>query len=210
MLEHVRDRVLSNLRNVDNDLGKRVAAGLNVDLPARSKAAVEPIDMDPSPALRIIGKYPVNLLGRSVGILVSDGADGELIKAVQKAVEAEGATVKIVAPKIGGVTLTDGKKLKADGQLAGTPSVLFDAVALVLSEQGCSELLKDGTAIDFAKNAFGHLKAIGFSAEARPLLDKAGVEADAGIVELKSGVRDFIAQACTRQWDREPSVRMLA
>lgn len=210
VLEHVRDRVLSNLRNVDNDLGKRVAAGLNVDLPARSKAAVEPIDMDPSPALRIIGKYPVNLLGRSVGILVSDGADGELIKAVQKAVEAEGATVKIVAPKIGGVTLTDGKKLKADGQLAGTPSVLFDAVALVLSEQGCSELLKDGTAIDFAKNAFGHLKAIGFSAEARPLLDKAGVEADAGIVELKSGVRDFIAQACTRQWDREPSVRMLA
>ncbi len=38
----------------------------------------------------------------------------------------------------------------------GTPSVLFDAVALVLSEEGCNELLKDGAATDFAKNAFGH------------------------------------------------------
>jgi hypothetical protein len=49
-------------------------------------------------------------------------------------------------------------------QLAGRPSVLFDAVALVLSEKGCAQLLKDGAAVDFAKNAFGHPKAIGFAA----------------------------------------------
>ena len=83
------------------------------------------------------------------------------------------------------MTLKDGSKLKADGQLAGTPSVLFDAVALVLSEEGCSELLNDGAPIDFAKNAFGHLKAIGFSAHAQPLLDKAGVETDQGVLLLK-------------------------
>jgi catalase len=178
-----------------------------MDLPLKAKAAVEPSDMDLSPALRIVGKY---LLGRSVGMLVTDGADGRLVKAVRKTAEAEGATVKIVAPKVGGVTLKDGTKLKADGQLAGTPSVLFDAVALVLSEKGCAELLKDGAAIDFAKNAFGHLKAIGFSADAQPLLDKAGVEADQGVVDLEGGGADFVAQARTRQWDREIKVRMLA
>jgi catalase len=210
VLEHVRNRVMANLRNVDDSLAKRVANGLNMDLPPKSKAAVEPSDMDLSPALRIVGKYPESLLGRSVGILVTDGADGRLVKAVRKAAEGEGATVKIIAPKIGGVTLKDGTKLKADGQLAGTPSVLFDAVALVLSEKGCAELLKDGAAVDFAKNAFGHLKAIGFSADAQPLLDKASVDADPGVVDLEDRSTDFIAQARTRQWDREPKVRMLA
>ena len=115
MLEHVRNRVMANLRSVDEDLATRVANGLNIDLPAKSKAAVEPEDIDLSPALRIVGKYPESLLGRWVGILVTDGADGRLVKAVRKAAEGEGATVKIVAPKVGGVTLKDGSKLKADG-----------------------------------------------------------------------------------------------
>ena len=210
LLEHVRNRIMANLRNVDESLAERVANGLNMDLPAKSKAAVEPHDMNLSPALRIVGKYPESLRGRSVGILVSDGADGRLVKAIRKSAEGEGAAVKIVAPKIGGVTLKDGSKLKADGQLADTPSVLFDAVALVLSEDGCTALLKDGAAVDFAKNAFGHLKAIGFSPDALPLLDKAGVEIDRGVVALEKGAADFVAQARTRQWDREPKVRMLA
>ena len=137
---------------------------LNIELPPKSKAAVEAQDMELSPALRIVGKYPPTLQGRAVGILVTDGADGALIEAVRAAVVAEGATVKIVAPKIGGVKLEGGKILEADGQLAGTPSVLFDAVALVLSKEGCAQLMSESAAIDFVKDAFGHLKAIGFTA----------------------------------------------
>lgn len=132
------------------------------------------------------------------------------MEAIRKAVEAEGATVKIVAPKVGGVTLKGGAKLKVDGQLAGTPSVIFDAVAVVLSKDGCAEVLKDGAAVDFVKDAFGHLKAIGFSSEAQPLLELAGVKPDAGVVDLGHGADDFLEPARTRQWDRESKVRMLA
>ncbi len=209
-LEHVRNRILANLRNVDQDLAKRVAGGLNMELPPKSKAAVEPKDMPVSPGLRIVGKYPPTLKGRSIAILVTDGADGKIVKAVKKLAEAEGAAVKIVAPKIGGVTLKDGSLLKADGQLAGTPSVLFDGVALVLSEEGCSELLNEGSAIDFASNAFGHLKAIGFTSQAKPLLLKARVEADEAVVDLASAPETFIRHARTRCWEREPKVRKLA
>lgn len=94
--------------------------------------------------------------------------------------------------------------------LAGSPSVVFDAVALVLSQAGCAELMSEGAAIDFAKDAFGHLKAIGFTSAAKPLLDKAGVMADAGVIDLSAGAAKFIEQAKTRQWDREPKVRLLA
>jgi catalase len=209
-LEHVRNRVLGNLQNVDINLAERVAGGLNMPLPAKNPAAVEPQEMDLSPALRIVGKYPNSLMGRSVGILVTDGADGAVVKAVRKACEAEGASVKIVAPKVGGVTLKGGKLLKADGQLAGTPSVVFDAVALVVSADGCAQLMGDSAGLDFVHNAFVHLKAIGFTAEAQPLLDKAGVAADPGVVDLGAGAEAFLPPARTRQWDREPSVRMLA
>jgi catalase len=209
-LDHVRTRVMANLQNVDGDLAVRVAAGLNMKLPPPSDAAVEPRDMDTSPALRIVGKYPDSLKGRSVGILVTDGADGRHVAAVRDAVEAEGASVKIVAPKIGGVKLKGGKALDVDGQLAGSPSVIFDAVALVLSDEGCAQLAGDSAAIDFVRNAFAHLKAIGFTAAAQPLLDKAGVVNDPGVVDLAGGAEAFLPPARTRQWDREPKVRILA
>ena len=209
-MNHVRDRVLANIRNVDETLAQRVADGLNVPLPPKNDAASQPFDMDASPALRIVGKYMDTLKGRAVGILVTDGADGAVVDAIKAAAEADGATVKIVAPKIGGVTLKGGKALKADGQLAGTPSVVFDAVALVLSEAGCAELLKESAAVDFAAFAFAHLKAIGHTAEAKPLLEKANVVADAAVVDLSKGADAWLKAARTRQWDREPKVRMLA
>jgi len=68
-------------------------------------------------------------------------------------------------------------------------------------------LLKDAAAIQFVMDAFGHLKAIGASAAAQPLLDKAGVEPDAGVTDLGDG---FLAAAVKRFWDRETKVRPLA
>lgn len=209
-LAHVRERVLANLQNVDETLAQRVADGLNLPLPKASDPGVAPIDLDASLALRIVGKYPDTLKGRKVAILVADGSDGAVVDAVKAAVEGDGGSVFIVAPKIGGAKLKDGKTLVADGQLAGSPSVLFDAVAIILSENGCAQILKEGAAVDFAKDAFGHLKAIGHTPEAQPLLDKAGVEPDAGVIDLSKAPKSFLAPARTRQWDREPKVRMLA
>lgn len=209
-LAHVRERVLANLQNVDETLAQRVADGLNLPLPKASDPGVAPIDLDASPALRIVGKYPDTLKGRKVAILVADGSDGAVVDAVKAAVEGDGGSVFIVAPKIGGARLKDGKTLAADGQLAGSPSVLFDAVAIVLSEDGCAQMLKEGAAVDFAKDAFGHLKAFGHTPEAQPLLDKAGVEPDAGVIDLSKDAKGFLAPARTRQWDREAKVRMLA
>jgi catalase len=47
-----------------------------------------------------------------------------------------------------GAKLSDGKMLAADGQLAGTPSVIFDAVALVLSDSGGKQLAQEPAAVD--------------------------------------------------------------
>ncbi len=206
-LDEVPSRMVANLRNVDEELAKRVANGIGIDLPKKARAAREPIDLDPSPALSIQKNMLDTLKGRSVGILYADGSDGAAIQRLGKAVKDAGGTPILIAPKVGGATLADGKVLKADGQLAGTPSQTVDAIAVVLSKEGCAALLKDAAAVQFVMDAFGHLKAIGASPEAKPLLDKAGVVADAGVVGVDKA---FIAAAKKRFWDREPQVRDLA
>ncbi len=205
-LAHVQERTVANLRNVNEELASRVADGLGIDLPAANPAFREPVDMAPSPALSIQQNMKDTLEGRQVGILIADGSDGGEIDAVVAAVEGAGGKPVLVAPKVGGARLADGSMKKAQGQLAGSPSQIFDAVAVILSAEGCKTLLKEGAAVQWVMDAFGHLKAIGANAAAKPLLDKAGVEPDAGVVDLNT-----IATAGTkRYWDREPSVRMLA
>jgi len=49
---------------------------------------------------------------------------------VKQAVTSTGAKVKLITARIGDVKLADDSLLKIDDQLAGTPSVMFDAIAL--------------------------------------------------------------------------------
>jgi catalase len=107
------------------------------------------------------------------------------------------------------VVLSDKSRLKVDGQLAGTPSLVFDAVALVLSAQSGAKLAMEAAAIDFVRDAFGHLKAIAADAGAQAVLDKAGIARDAGVVSADD-TKGFVKAAKTRQWAREKSVRTLA
>ena len=207
---HVRERVVAHLCHIDAGLAQRVAGGLGLaQLPAAAQAALPVQDRPASPALQIIGKMKDTLEGRCVGILINDGSDAKRVAATRQAVERAGAAVKIVAPKVGGARMADGKVMAADGQLAGTPSVLFDAVAIVLSAEGATALAHDAAAGDFVRNAFGHLKAIGVDAGGQQLLQAMGVVPDAGVIDV-GDTRAFIAAAKTRQWAREAAVRMLA
>jgi catalase len=207
---HVRKAMVGHLRHIEADLAKRVAAGLAFDKMPDAPVAAAPVqEMAPSPALRTIGKMKDTLMGRAVGILIADGSDSAVIKKIKKSAADAGATVKIVAPKVGGAKLADGSILAADGQLAGTPSVLFDAIAVILSEEGAKVLSIESAAIDFVRDAFGHLKAIAADKGGQVLLKRANVGQDAGVVDANDK-EAFIAAAKTRQWDREKSVRTLA
>ncbi|NNM48103.1 catalase [Knoellia koreensis] len=204
----IRRDVVANLRNVHEDLATQVADGLGLELPPASKPFV-PVrtDLPPSPALSMLASPPDTFEGRRLGLLVTDGTDAAVVKAVQKAFEAAKATVTIIAPKVGGVTLSDGKKLPADELLKGAPSVLFDAVAVVPSADGAVELAKDPAAKDFVNDAFNHYKFIGVGADALPLFEEAGVpvEGDPASPQLTAkSAKDFVkAVAALRYWDRD-------
>lgn len=207
---HVRQAMVGHLRVIDEDLAQRVSTGLGLsELPDAANPAVPVQELAPSPPLSLIGKARATLEGRAIGILVADGSDGATITAIRKAALVAGARVKIVAPRVGGITLANGQRLDVDGQLAGTPSVMFDAVALVLSDPAGKALCREAAAVDFVRDAFGHLKAIAADAGAQALLMAGGIEADPGVLGADE-VKAFLSAACTRQWAREKSVRTLA
>jgi catalase len=176
----IRARMVSHLRNIDEVLAATVADGLGLpQLPDAAKAAV-PIrtDLPPSDALSIIKNGPASFKGRKLGIFLTDGADAELFGALVKAIDKIGAIYDVVAPKISGVTLSDGTKVAAKQKIDGGPSVLFDAVALVISDEGGALVATDAATQDFVRDAFGHCKFIAFTTAAKPIFVKSGIAGD--------------------------------
>jgi catalase len=208
---NIRQRMLGHLKHVDADLSARVEEGLGMQGQAEQIApARAPLDMAPSPALSLVLKAPKTLEGRKVGVLVTDGTDPGFVAALRTAVEKAGARLEIVAPKIGGARGKGGKTIDADHQLAGGPSIFFDAVVVAASEDGALMLEKEAAAVDWIRDAFGHLKVIGVLDTALGLAEEAGVEEDEGVVEMDGAgdIATFIKAAKNgRVWDREPRLR---
>jgi catalase len=208
----IRVRMVANLLNVDDDLAQGVADGLGLDeLPERSDAAREPVELDASPALSILLNGVRSFDGRKVGALVADGTDSALVDELRSALEAEGALLEIVAPKVGGFTASDGSLVPADQKFGGGPSVLYDAVVVLTGVPGTGSLRDDAAANSFVSDAYAHSKFIGYIDDAVPLLEAAGVgeRLDDGFIALDDdgGVSTFV-NTCRelRYWQRESLV----
>ncbi|HEY9732194.1 MAG TPA: catalase [Drouetiella sp.] len=212
----IRSRMVSHLENIDKGLADRVAAGLGMKSMPPSAATAHPAktDLPESPELSIIKNGPTSFRGRKLGLLVTDGADAKVVDNIRAAAKTVGADVFIVAPTISGVDASDGTHIAADGRLNGSPSVLFDAVAIVTSVDGAKRLTTDANARDFVSDAYAHLKFIAYNGDSAALLEKNGIAtADEGVVQVKNATdaSDFLATCKKlRVWNREPKTKMAA
>ncbi|PWE53998.1 catalase HPII [Metarhizobium album] len=211
----IRERMISHLLNIDETLATTVAQKLGLQsMPAPADAAMPTRqDLEPSPALSIVERGPKRFEGRKLGILVTDGVDAKLLKVLTAAIEKEKAVVELIAPKVGGIVASDGKRIVAHHMIDGGPSVLFDAVALLTSPEGIEDLVNEAAARDFVADAFQHCKFIGYDRSAAPLLAKAGVAdaLDEGTIALpgEEGIAAFVAElGKLRVWAREPSIKL--
>ncbi|MFT8701886.1 MAG: catalase [Acetobacter orientalis] len=209
----IRARVVSHLRTLHTELAQAVATGLGLkDLPPAAPPARPPLDLPPSAALSIVKNGPNSFAGRKIGVLATDGTDDALLAALEEATKAEGATLEIVAPHIGGILTSTGRHVPAGQRLPGGPSVLYDAVVLLPSEQGSKQLATDADARDFVADAYAHAKFIGYTPCTAALLSKAGLEhktLDDGFVTLTSPTtaKKFVTTCrALRFWPREASV----
>jgi catalase len=104
--------------------------------------------------------------------------------------------------------MSDGSRHPADEQIDGGPSVLYDAVLILPSEDGASELADEPAARDFVTDAYAHAKFIGYGSQARALFNASGLDtsADAGMIEIadSAAVEPFLTRCRElRFWDRQ-------
>ncbi len=211
----IRERMVSHLLNIDETLATTVAQKLGFKSMPKAADAAMPTrqDLEPSPALSIVERGPKRFEGRKLGILITDGVDAKLLKGLTDAITKEKAVFELIAPKVGGVTASDGTLIAAHHMIDGGPSVLFDAVAILTSASGIEDLVNEAAARDFVADAFQHCKFIGYDHSAVPLLEKAGIadSLDEGVRSLpgEEGLSTFVAElGKLRVWGREPSVKL--
>jgi catalase len=206
----IRERMVAGLRNVDDALARSVAENLGLErLPRALPAAVPTIEELPlSPALSILANPPASFAGRKLGILLTDGADATLLSRLRAAAEQQQANVELIAPRIGGVTASDGERVPVNQQIDGAPSVLYDAVVVLASPEGGATLATQPAAQDFVTDAFAHCKFVGYTPGAFALLEATGIDSklDDGFVELGSvsAASSFLERCrALRHWERE-------
>ena len=150
---HQGARAHRRWRTIDAKLCAQVAAGLGLPVPKKIKAEKPRVQ---SPALRQITPTPFPIAGRIVGVVAGPGADLDGIATLRKALEAEGALLRVIAPH--GGQLTKGRQVEiVERTFATGRSIEFDAIVVA---DGAP---KDGDfrALVMLQEAFRHLKAVG-------------------------------------------------
>ena len=172
----IRERVVSNLMGVDNTLATRVAEELGITLPI-SPVSVDPVEYTNvqyvEPSLSMVHSRKDLIVGRCVAVLVANGFEGERLMAMRDALITGGATVKVIASRLGEVKCSQGRVLQVDSSLATVGSVMFDAVYIPGGHRSVEALCKDANAILFVKEAYKHGKGVAASNEGGMLITRA-------------------------------------
>ncbi len=204
----IRERLVAHLPNIDQDLAKSVAENLGMkSIPEPHEPAREVVmDLEPSDALSILKNGPQSFAGRKMGLLLSDGIEDDVLEAIMAAVTEAGGKVEVIAPKIGGIVTARGKAVSAHQTIDGGPSVLYDAVTILISDDWAGKLKSMHPAKSFAADAFAHGKFIGLGGAGASLLEAAGLnEWDDGVMEITSNAdATSFVEACAdvRFWER--------
>ncbi|MDX2020028.1 MAG: catalase [Deltaproteobacteria bacterium] len=177
----VRERVVSMLLNVDANLGKSVAAGLGMALPApMPKVLKRPVksEVQASPALSLYtSPGQTGIATRRVAIMVADGIRGDTVTSIHAALTEQGAVPRYVGPRLGSVTTEEGGSLQVEVTFETMPSVLFDALVVPDGKAASTLLGRVGHALEFIKDQYRHAKPILALGAGCDLVQAAGVPA---------------------------------
>ncbi|WP_426990854.1 catalase [Cupriavidus sp. 30B13] len=217
----IRARVVGQLAHIAPELASGVAAKLGIEVePVGEPVEIDDYGIEASPALSLDSQPKGDLRGRKIAVLVADGVSGAAVAALQKRVQAAGASAKVVGPRAAGVTSAEGKPIAVDHALPSVGSVLFDAVYVPEGDTGALEA--EPAALLFVCEAYKHYKAIGAGGTGAVLVAAAaraaGIEggfAGPGVVLGKSdGAAQhdaFLAAVGEhRWWARADAARVMA
>lgn len=184
-VKDIRQQVVDMFAHVNKDLAGRIAAKVGADKPnPKNKEAGIPVPQrtKQSAALsQMNGPSVARTL--KVGLLIGETHDAKLVKRVEDALKKEGAAMEVIGPHAG---VFDG--LEAKFGYNTTSPVLYDAAVILIypKDPAMLDLVKE-----YATETYKHLKPLGLSADALPLLEQDKQQAP-GVVDIGKDLDQFI------------------
>ena len=184
----VRSRMLGILSMVDSGLAANVAFALRLPVPEDPElpmnrsipADADPADYDPvvvegsltaSAALSMANSPKDSIKTRKIAFLAADGVDSKSLNNLKTALEAEGAMVEVIAPRLNYILSATDEEIHVHHSFLTAASVLFDAVYVPGGTNSVATVEADPDAIHFLNEAFKHCKAIAADAGAMQVIE---------------------------------------
>jgi len=169
----IRERVVSQLVNINADLAQQVADGLGIEVPA-PQTALTPVnkkaEVRSSPTLSLLARPgDGSIKTRRIALLVADGVDAEGLNELHASLTDAGAVPRFVGPKLGNIGGID-----VELTLETAPAVLFDAM-VIPDGDAAAVLAEIGQALEFVKDQYRHCKPILVLGAGVQLLEAAGI-----------------------------------
>jgi catalase len=203
----IRERVVAQLRNVDEGLAQAVADGLGMTtLP---EALPKVLARDPKAEVETSGALSLfsrpgqaGIRTRRIAILVADGVNGAAATALHEGLAAQGAVPRLVGITLGSIDSTAGDPLEVEVSMETAPAVVWDAMIVPDGDAAVNTLSQNGHAIEFLKDQYRHCKTIMLLGGASSLLQEANIPTtlpdggtDPGLLQLDGGDGDATLQA---------------
>jgi catalase len=166
----VYDRICQRLADIDLGLAQQVAKTVGAPIPQKAGRPNHGKKAKGLSQFEFLPKEPT-IETRRVAILIADGYDPVAYNGVKAALTAAKALPFTIGARrstifAAGEDSKIGKGVKPDHHFEGMRSTLFDSVFVPGGAKSIENLRKNGRALHWVREAFGHLKAIGATGEA--------------------------------------------
>lgn len=172
----VYERLVKRLADIDLGLAQSVGKMVGGAVPDKAGQENHGKKAKGLSQMEYLPDEPI-IASRRIGIIVADGYDPIAFNAIYGAIQGAKA-IPIVIGTHRSETFADGesqsgKGIVPDHHLEGQRSTMFDALFVPGGKQAIETLSKNGRALHYIREAFGHLKAIGATGEGVLLVEKA-------------------------------------
>lgn len=228
--KEVRQRVLGMFHQIDPSLAEAVsrvvgATPIALTVPPGTAMPTHRGDnggLEASAALSLDNQPKDSIRGRVVACLVTHGFDGKAVNAMRRALQAQDATLEVVAPLLGAIADDNGNTVDAQKTFKTGASVFYDGVFVPHGSTSPQRLHDDDDVLAFVLDSIRHCKTVALVGDGALLLNVGDalpqaeqadlVETDGLIVARSTTDPDRVCDAFTRalarhrHWSRAEQV----
>lgn len=165
--KHVREKMVSNFMNVDENFAKALANQIGVEIKAPEEKHIYRGSVKTSKALTQLDHQVWSSKGRKVCVLISEGFSHTDFEAIKTFLEEDAMVMVVpVSQKLGKIKSLEGQEVEVKKTFVTSAPYFYDALYVPGGMKSIEGLMQAPKSFMFIEETFRHNKPIAFSAEA--------------------------------------------